>query len=143
MAKNKVKFKNYVTNENIGSVSTDIPWEPSSSKKPRLNGINIPNDFLIYHGSACASMATTSALGTYILKENQLRLGYDNQGDPVIDNDSFIVTPDKKLYQISKSALGENHWLHQGHPILKEIKDPETQVKIKEHFNIKSSQHRS
>ena len=57
------KFIGTVNLDEVKNISTDTPWEPVTNNNLPFGVMGTPNGFLFTHGSACASLATTSIEG--------------------------------------------------------------------------------
>ncbi len=84
-----------VSLDEIKNISTDSPWEPVTNPNLPFSVMGTPNGYLFTHGSACASLATTSILGyTYVAHALVFR-----QDGTVVDVDGYLgsITPTNTL----------------------------------------------
>ena len=76
--KEKIKLIDHIPLEEIKVTEGEYPWEPKTMVTKPVSSISLPSGFLFWHGSACASMATTSAQGLsyvadwYLFREDKL-----------------------------------------------------------------------
>lgn len=122
MGMNKLQPKpiGTVSVDEVKNMSTNTPWEPVTNPDLPFSVMGTPSGYLFTHGSACASLATTSILGqTYVAHALVFR-----QDGTAVDVDGYFgsITPTNTLgvLKINSSQIPYHH-LKANDPILNNL----------------------
>ena len=99
-----LKIIGTVSIKELNNISSPVPWEELVRKDIPFSTIGTPNGYLFTQGSACGSLATTSAIGWtynadfYVYRRDRMGIDRDRYlGSVTPDNSVAVLLVSKQL----------------------------------------------